>query len=113
MIKTELWLRKTFRYADGWARSEDDYQLLGEVKLTPRKLVHEPVEFDGTAVYTQTATVPPGLTATDVRRALADTLGGSRCRHTHDCCGCISTSVRTRRLSNRKFGIVLSLTPNY
>lgn len=113
MIKVGLWLRKTFRYRDGWARSEDTYAHMGEVKLTPRKLVQDQESFDGQAIFTQTATVPRGLDQKKVQRALVDTLGGSLCRHEHDCCGCFSTSVRTRRLSNRKFGIVLTLTPNY
>ena len=112
MIKTGLWLRLTHRYRDGWS-SEDNHRYLGEIRLTPRRLVREGEDMDSGPVYASTATVPKGLRPKEVVQALRDTLGGSRCRHEHDCCGCASVSVRARRVGRNRYSVVSTTNYNF
>lgn len=112
MIRTALWLRLTHKYRDGWS-SEDSHRCLGEMRITPRRLVKDHEGMDGGAVYVSTATVPKGLDSKTVIQALRDTLGGSNCRHEHDCCGCASTSVRARRSGRNRYSVVRTVHFNY
>lgn len=112
MIKVGLWLRLTHKYRDGWS-TEDTRRWLGEMRLTPRRLVKDHDGMDGGAVHTLTATVPAGLDPKSVAQALRDTLGGSNCRHEHDCCGCASISVRARRTGRNRYSVVTTTNFNY
>lgn len=112
MIKTSLWLRLSHKYRDGWS-GEDSHRCLGEMRLTPRRLVKAQQDVDGGAVYVRTATLPKGLDAKTVMQALRDTLGGSSCRHEHDCCGCASTHVHARRTGRHRYSVVTTVHFNY
>ena len=112
MIKSGLWLRLTHKFRDGWS-SEDRHLCLGEMRLTPRRLAKEHEGIDGGTVHVRTATVPQGLDSKSVTLALRDTLGGSNCRHEHDCCGCASISVRARRTGRSRYSVVTTTHFNY
>lgn len=47
MIKTSLWLRLSHKYRDGWS-GEDSHRCLGEMRLTPRRLVKAQQDVDET-----------------------------------------------------------------
>ncbi len=112
MITASLTLRKTHRYADGWA-DLDESRYLGRMKLTAPRVLVPGNGYDRGPVFIQRVRVPSGLKREDVKQALMDTLGGSRCRHEHDCCGCASRHVQVRALGNRDFAVRTSLTFNY
>lgn len=112
MITAGLWLRLSHKYRDGWS-SEDSHRCLGEMRLTPRRLVKDQEDMVGGAVYVRTATVPKGLNSKTVVQALCDTLGGSSCRHEHDCCGCASTRVRAHRTRRNRYSVVTTVHFNY
>ena len=48
-----------------------------------------------------------------VAQALRDTLGGSRCRHEYDCCGCASRYVKVIRKTRRDLLVRTFVTYNY
>lgn len=112
MIKTQLHLYTTQRYAPGW-RHLDSSRSVGEVALTPRKTVHAGNGYDEGPTYIQHARLPRGMNRVTAARGLVDTISGSGCRHEHDCCGCASTSVSVRPLSKRDLLVRSRVSYNY
>jgi hypothetical protein len=112
MIKAGLTLRTSRRYASGWDHL-DSSRYLGRMKLTAPRVLRPGNGYDIGPVFIQRARVAPGLDREQVKQALVDTLGGSRCRHEHDCCGCATRHVQVRALGNRDYAIRTSMTFNY
>ena len=101
MMTLYLYQRLTHRYRDGWADS-DDWRYVSTARMTPWRIAQEPRDYDdgGTSIAWLTVDrADPAL----VRQAIIDTLGGSRCRHEYDCCGCAFHRVDARRLSRRQW----------
>lgn len=114
MIRTSLFRRLTHKYRDGWSH-EDQHEYLCGAKLTPAKLVREPEGFDDGGTYIMHATVPRGFSprqARAIEQALEDSLGGSSCRHEHDCCGCQIRRVNAKRRGSR-FVVKMDVSYNY
>ena len=109
MFTTDLYVRLTHHFAPGWSDLDDDRHV-GTARLTPWRLARPPQDYDDGGVYTSTATVrtQDRRAARAIERALADTLGGSRCRHEHDCCGCATTRAYARKISPREYSVYLS-----
>jgi len=108
-----LQLRETHKYRDGWSHLDnwDDFpyalhllaskrvwddqgesftgEIVVRIENTDTKEFFRVLGSDGGPEHTEQLGV--------IFHAIADTLGGSRCRHEHDCCGCVSTSVNEIR----------------
>lgn len=112
MIKAGLTLRTSWRYASGWSQL-DASRYLGQMKLTKPRVLVPGNGYDRGPVFIQRARVAPGLNRKIVQQALVDTLGGSRCRHEYDCCGCATRNVQVPALGNRDFAVRTSMTFNY
>jgi hypothetical protein len=114
MFTTDLYVRLTHHFAPGWSDLDDDRHV-GAARLTPWRLVRPPQDYDDGGVYTSTATVrtQDRRAARAIEQALADTLGGSRCRHEHDCCGCSYRRVEARRVGKHRYAVRMSVTFNY
>lgn len=113
-MKINLYERLTHKYRDGWS-GEDDHKYIGEAKV----LRYTPVrtrtsdDFEGSKITHTLVVAPAALRDTDLRNSIADTMGGSSCRHEHDCCGCPSTYVDVRRISRREYSVKLTTFYNY
>jgi hypothetical protein len=103
----------TDKYRDGWRGQLDRSVYVGTVKVLAGRTVREARDYDdgGTALYRVVA--PSALRSVDLRQAIRDTMGGSNCRHEHDCCGCASRHVRTRRVSPREYAVIIHTSYNY
>lgn len=114
MFSTDLYVRLTHRFAPGWSSLDDDRHV-GAARLTPWRLVRPGNGHDDGGVYTSTATVrtQDRRAARAVAQALADTLGGSSCRHEHDCCGCAYRFVKARRVGKHRYSMRMNVTFNY
>jgi hypothetical protein len=97
MNKINLEIRITNRYAPGWDSEDEwqdiEWQDIGTVKILGRR--NFSVDYHGDSAYwTERAIVPRetikryGVKA--IEKAFSNTLSSSRCRHEHDCCGCVS-----------------------
>lgn len=103
-MKIDLYERLTHQYRDGW-RDLDEDKFIGTAKvLRYQRLADDGI--DGKSFKTLVF-APSALRGTDLSNAIADTLGGSNCRHEHDCCGCPSTYVDVRRISRREYSVQL------
>jgi hypothetical protein len=111
MFTTDLYVRLTHRFAPGWSSLDDDRRV-GTARLTPWRLVRPGNGHDDGGVYTSMATVR-SQDRRAIAQALADTLGGSSCRHEHDCCGCASRWVEARRVGKHRYAVRMSVTFNY
>jgi hypothetical protein len=100
MQTVNLFTRKTFKYADGYSHL-DDSEYLATVKLTPPKLVQGGDHLWASKNILQHLRLPVGADPKLYAKALEDTMGGSRCRHEYDCCGCATRRIFTRMLSKR------------
>lgn len=112
MIITGLSLKTTRQYAPGYDHL-DDSRYLGRMKLTKPRVLKEGNGYDQGPTFIQRARLPAGVKTADAVQAIIDTLGGSRCRHEHDCCGCASRFVQVRVLGKRDFAVRTSMTFNY
>lgn len=112
MITTGLTLKTTRRYAPGYDHL-DETRYLGRMKLTKPRVLKEGRGYDEGPTFIQRARLPTGVKPADAVQAIIDTLGGSRCRHEHDCCGCASRHVQVRVLGKRDFAVRTSITFNY
>ena len=88
-------------------------QYLATVRLTPPKMVREPSDHDDGGKYVQYLRVPRNVNPGQLSQALRDTIGGSNCRHEHDCCGCATRYVRTKLVAPRKLKVTTSVSYNY
>jgi hypothetical protein len=111
MFTTDLYVRLTHRFAPGW-NSLDDDQHIGTARLTPWRLVRPGNGHDDGGVYTSMATVR-AQDRRAIAQALAHTLGGSSCRHEHDCCGCAYRRAEARRVGKHRYAVRMSVTFNY
>jgi len=112
MIKIELHERETFTYASGWDEL-DSWAHIGTAKLLQQRMTREPDGHDDGGAYLAKVIVPRELKGRDLSRAIANTMGGSSCRHEHDCCGCPSTSASVKRTSAREYSVHLRVSYNY
>lgn len=83
------------------------------VRLTPTKKVKDSTGYDDGGAYVQYLRVPRGVNAQDLQQALRDTMGGSNCHHSYDCCGCSSRFVTTKMIAPRKMQVRTAVTFNY
>ena len=103
-MKIDVFERLTHQYRDGWS-GEDQHQYIGRAKvLRYQRLADDGI--DGKSHKTLII-APAALRGTDLSNAIADTMGGSNCRHEHDCCGCPTTYVDVRRISRREYSVQL------
>lgn len=112
MQTVEIYKRLSHRFNPGWS-SRDNWAWLGTLKLTPAKVVREGNGYDDGGTYLQYARIPADVDRQQLAWAVQDTMSGSSCRHEYDCCGCQSTSVRTKFLSTRLLQVRVSVSYNY
>jgi hypothetical protein len=112
MTHLELYQRDSNTYADGWAHL-DEWQHLGTVKLLAMRQTREPEGHDDGGRYLARVIAPRALKGRDLGRAIESSLGGSSCRHEHDCCGCPTTYARAKRITSREYSVSLSVSYNY
>ena len=112
MQTLDLFQRNSHTYADGWSHL-DDWQHIGTAKqLTPRQTTPPDGHDDG-GRYLAKVIAPRQLKARDLTRAIENSMGGSGCRHEHDCCGCPTTYARAKRTSSREYSVFISVSYNY
>ena len=92
MQEVYLYARTSHRYVDGWRHLDSD-KFVGSILVTPRKMVAAGEGFEEGGTYLQHARIPAGMPVRLFKQAVRDTLGGSNCKHEHDCCGCASYHV--------------------
>lgn len=107
-----LYERVTHKYRGGW-RDEDQHQYVGQVKMLGRKQIRAGNGFDVGGVYVWYAVALPRFKHRDLRQAIIDSVGGTHCKHEHDCCGCASRRVWVRRMDKRNYEVRVSVTYNY
>ena len=112
MTTLELFERETSTYRDGWA-GLDSWAHIGTAKLLQQRMTREPDGHDDGGAYLAKVIAPSNLKGRDLSRAIAATMGGSSCRHEHDCCGCPSTSASVKRTSAREYSVHLRVSFNY
>ena len=112
MQTVHTYTRITHGYADGWRYLDND-KFLASVKLTPPKVVEEAGGYDEGPTYVQYARAPAGVAIAELAQALRDTMGGSNCRHEHDCCGCAIRYVRVKHLGSRRLQVRTQVGYNY
>ena len=107
-----LTARTTFKYVAGWSHL-DEWDQIGSYTHESAK----PERWDDYGEsYSQFMIVrvdAPNEIDGAIREALRDSMSGSRCRHEHDCCGCVSRDVsRVRKLRGGKWAVRLSGSRN-
>lgn len=102
MIKGSLFQRLTFTYDTGWSHLDKE-RYLGQLKVTPPRIVQRGDMWGDGKVVIQHARVRSGLKGRVAASAIANTLSGSYCRHEHDCCGCTFKTVTVEQRAPRKF----------
>jgi hypothetical protein len=112
MEKVYAFKRLTHGYADGWRYLDKDVYL-GSVNMTPARQTEAPKDYDDGGAFVQYARAPSGVNMQQLIQALRDTLGGSNCRHEHDCCGCASRHVSVSHLGSRRLLIRTRVSFNY
>ena len=112
MEKVHAYKRLTHGYADGWRHLDKDVYL-GSVNMTPAVVTEEPGGYDEGGAYVQYARAPSKVDIKQLIQALRDTLGGSNCRHEHDCCGCAIRYVSIKHLGSRRLQIRTRVSYNY
>jgi len=111
MITVNVYTRNTRRYRAGWA-GEDDWSYLTTVKLTPPRITAMPEDLEEGPTYVQHCKIPKGINRKLFVRSLIDTISGSSCKHSHDCCGC-AYRYASVRLNRRNAIIHTSVHYNY
>ncbi len=111
-IHVPIYSRLTRLYVDGW-RYLDEHRYLGTVKLLAGKTVDKGNGYDRGPTFVNQVYAPAHLSSQNLTAAIADTLGGSRCRHEHDCCGCPSTLAIVRRRSRRTYVVRCTVYYNF
>ena len=107
-----LYERLTHVYNDAW-RHLDRSQYVGTVKqLGPTRVI--PAEgYDDGGQYHFRVVAPTELKSINLSQSIRSTLSNSECTHEYDCCGCVRTSARVRRLTPREYSIKVSVSYNY
>jgi hypothetical protein len=104
--------RESYTYAAGWNHL-DSWKELGTAKMLQARMTREPNGHDDGGAYLAKVIAPSNLKGRDLSQAIAQSIGGSSCKHEHDCCGCASTSARVKRTSAREYSVYLRVTYNY
>ena len=104
--------RETHTYTSGWDHL-DSWNELGTAKMLKARMTREPEGHDDGGAYLAKVIAPSHLKGRDLSRAIAQSVGGSSCRHEHDCCGCPSTSASVKRTSAREYSVHLRVSFNY
>ena len=112
MEQVHAYARLTHKYRDGWSHLDSD-EFVATVRLTAPKMVEEGKGYDEGDTYVQYVRVPRSVNAKLLARALSDTMGGSNCRHEHDCCGCATRYVRVKAIAPRQLKVTTSVSYNY
>jgi len=112
MTKFIISERETYKYATGW-NYLDSWKELGTAKMLQARMVREPNDHDDGGAYLAKVIAPSNLKGRNLSQAIAQSIGGSSCKHEHDCCGCASTSARVKRTSAREYSVYLRVTYNY
>jgi hypothetical protein len=112
MNTLELYQRETHTYTSGWSHL-DQWEHIGTAKMLQQRMTREPDGHDDGGTYIAKVIAPRNLKGRDISRAIANSLGGSSCRHEHDCCGCPSTSASVKRTSPREYSVHLRVSFNY
>ena len=112
MQTVHAYARITHGYADGWRHLDQD-RFVGTVRMTPAVQCEEPDGHDDGGSYVQYARAPSGVSLDLLKQALRDTMGGSNCRHEHDCCGCASRYVSVKHVGSRRLVIRTRVSFNY
>jgi hypothetical protein len=112
MIKTDLFTRLTYQYADGWQHLDSE-EFTGTVKVLGATRQIEGAGYDDGGAAHFRVVAPSALKGRDLSRAIGQTLGGSSCRHEHDCCGCATHRASVKRVSPREYAVKVSVSFNY
>lgn len=99
-------------YSPGWDHL-DQWSPVGQIRVTPGRLVRQGNGFDDGGTYVRYARLRPGQDWRLVARAVGDTLSTGRCRHEYDCCGCASTDTTARLIRPRLLQIRTNVSYNY
>jgi hypothetical protein len=99
-------------WAPGYRYLDSDV-FVAELKLTPRKQVAAPQDYDEGGTYLQYTRVPKNVDTRLAAEALRDTMGGSNCQHEYDCCGCATRHVSVKVLGSRRLRIRTHISLNY
>lgn len=114
MQTVHAYIRTSHSYRDGW-RHLDGERFVASVKVTPPRQTEENFSdsYENGPSYVQFARAPSGANIKQLMSALRDTMGGSRCRHDYDCCGCIMRRVQVSHLGSRRLMISTETSYNY
>ena len=83
------------------------------VRLTPRKKVKEGNGYDVGGTYLQYLRTPRNVNKAELAQALKETMGGSNCTHSYDCCGCASSFITTKLIAPRTMQVRTKISFNY
>lgn len=112
METVHAYARTSHKYRDGWSHLDSD-KFVATVRLTPPKVTRAGQGYDEGDTYVQYLRVPRATNAKLLQQALRDTMGGSNCKHEHDCCGCASRYVSTKLVAPRKMRVTTRVSYNY
>ncbi|MDP3351720.1 MULTISPECIES: hypothetical protein [unclassified Hydrogenophaga] len=112
MIKILLHKRVTHHFDGGWV-GLDESSFLTSAKLTAPRITSKGNGHDVGRTHTQRARVPKGFNREDIMAALQFAMGGTNCRHEHDCCGCSTRYVDVKPMGARDFFVHTSVHFNY
>lgn len=112
MFMQHLYRFVTNKYRDGW-RELDQSRYVGTVKVLEGRTIRQPADFDDGGTYRMRVVAPSHLRNADLRQPIRDTMGGSNCRHEHDCCGCASRHVSVKRIGRRDYVVTIGTSYNY
>ncbi len=112
----DLFERKTHNYATGYA-DLDHSVYVGKAKLLPQREVHPGNGYDDMGSFVRYAKLSANIQNRDLgEKALRDTIrmmDGGRCRHEHDCCGCVHSASEVTRVYGRTFKIFTRVMRNF
>jgi hypothetical protein len=115
MQEVHAYVRTTRNYRDGWGYLDSD-RFVGTVKMTPLKITEVAganSDYSEGPTYVRYARAPSGINLRDLAQGIRDTMGGSNCKHEHDCCGCATRHVSVSHLGSRRLVIRTRVTYNY
>ena len=114
MYTVHAYARTSHKYRDGW-RHLDNEQFVASVKVTPARTTEESFtkDYSDGPKLVQFARAPSGVNIEQLKQALRDTMGGSNCRHEHDCCGCATRRVNVSHIGSRRLMIRTEISYNY
>ena len=104
--------RITHRYV-GTYQHLDEWRYVGKAKVLAPRVIDEGNDYDDVGTYLMHAHIPAGQDPKQTQRALADYFTSEGCAHEYDCCGCVSTRARVKRLTPRTFSILVRKSRNY